>query len=81
MCAPELKGTTEEKGENGSASSTVGGFVLVRFDTFCADEPFDRFGAPCWMAYLLASMSSVWLRLPFCDEYHDDGMGSVTECT
>lgn len=27
---PELNGTTEEKGEYGRASSTVGGFDLVR---------------------------------------------------
>lgn len=47
---PELKGTTEEKGEYGSASSTVGGLVLVRLVPFCAELPFGRFPAPRWAA-------------------------------
>ena len=45
-CVPELKGTTEENGENGSASSTVGGLDLVRLVRFCADGPFDRLAGP-----------------------------------
>ena len=50
MSLPELNGTTEEKGENGSASSTVGGLVLMRFGLFCEMAPFGRFALPCWMA-------------------------------
>ena len=75
-----MKGTTEEKGENGSASSTVGGLVLLRLGLFCAEDPFDLFAAPCWMAYPLASISSVWLRLRLMMRYHDHSMGGVAEC-
>jgi len=53
---PELKGTTEEKGEYGRASWTVGGLVLVFLDPFVLGVSFELFERPFRAAYPLDSI-------------------------
>jgi hypothetical protein len=43
---PALKGTTEEKGEYGRASSTVSVRWLVFLDLFSFEAPFEPFTMP-----------------------------------
>jgi hypothetical protein len=53
---PELKGTTEENGEYGRASSTVSTLDLLRLDLFIEDVPFEPLTMPFWMAYPFVSI-------------------------
>jgi hypothetical protein len=50
---PELKGTTEEKGEYGRASSSVSGRELVWPAPFNIEAPFEPFTIGLWAPYPL----------------------------
>lgn len=53
---PELKGTTEEKGEYGRASSTVGGLDRRRRVPMTAWVPIIPFATAFWMSEPFGSM-------------------------